>query len=169
MSISIRPATPADLPEVQSVLRETWHDTYDEILGAVNVADMTRRWHDLASLERETLDPQRVLLLSSVDGEIVGTASASRRAPPRLRLNRLYVRPVHQRRGHGRALLQAAIAAFPDRDVVELEVHARNARGLAFYDRLGFSADDDARAGLDPDTVHLIRSSATKNAADGGV
>lgn len=167
MSISIRPATLADLRGVQAVLRETWHDTYDAIIGAAKVADMTRRWHDLPSLEREVLDPQRMLLLSLVGGIIVGTASASRRAPPRVRLDRLYVLPSYQRRGHGRALLQAAISAFPDRDVVELEVHRQNARGLAFYGRLGFTPDDSAGAKLDPDAVRLVGQFATKHRAVG--
>jgi len=158
MSIPIRPATLADLPEVQRVLRETWHDTYDAILGAETVSEMSGRWHALANLEREALDPERVLLVSSQEGVIVGTASASRRAPPRFRLDRLYVRPCFQRRGHGRALLQAVIAAFSDRDVVEADVHRENAQGLAFYARLDFGADELADAGHDPDSVRLVGS-----------
>ena len=37
--VLIRPAAPADLPAVRALLVETWHDTYDALLGAERVTE----------------------------------------------------------------------------------------------------------------------------------
>jgi hypothetical protein len=41
----IRAANPRDVAEVKIFLRNTWHDTYDAVLGAERVTEITRSWY----------------------------------------------------------------------------------------------------------------------------
>jgi ribosomal protein S18 acetylase RimI-like enzyme len=55
-----------------------------------------------------------------------------------LYLPRLYVHPEYQRRGIGSALLDAAIAAYPDATIIRLDVEQQNAKGLSYWRKQQF-------------------------------
>jgi ribosomal protein S18 acetylase RimI-like enzyme len=138
--VVIRPATPDDLPQVQRLLVETWHDTYDALLGAERVTEITNSWHSIENLGRQLDVPDTSFLVAEEDGAIVGHAAANARKPPLMVLTRLYVRPDAQRRGVGRLLLAEAIARHGGCEVMRLEVEAGNPKGISFYRREGFQA-----------------------------
>ena len=144
--IGIRPAKAADLPAIRALLVETWHDTYDAILGRDEVTAITDDWHSLDNLARGIGRPRHVFLVAEVDGRIAGTASATEPAPGRVTLDRLYVLPGMQRQGIGSALVAAVRHAFPDARSIRLEVERRNEAGRAFYERAGFSETGDVGA-----------------------
>ncbi|MEJ1935189.1 GNAT family N-acetyltransferase [Nostoc sp. NIES-2111] len=135
----IRPAGSADLSAIRALLVETWHDTYDAILGAEKVTAITDDWHSLDNLARELDRPRHVFLVAEDEGAIAGTASATLGDRDRVTLDRLYVKPAMQRRGLGQQLVAAVRGAFPDSRSMELEVERRNGAGLAFYRKLGFA------------------------------
>ncbi len=136
--ISIRHAVADDLPAVSELLAATWHDTYDALLGADWVNEVSGRWHAVENL-REQLDVPGTSFLVAVDqGRIVGHILVDERKPPVLVITRLYVLPAHQRGGVGERLLAAAIAEHPASEVLRLDVEARNEKGIAFYRRDGF-------------------------------
>jgi hypothetical protein len=43
----IRPAIPPDAEGTRRVLVETWHDTYDPLLGSEDGAEITGQWHSV--------------------------------------------------------------------------------------------------------------------------
>lgn len=55
-----------------------------------------------------------------------------------LHITTIAVRPEYRRRGHARALVGAALAAYPDAGHVHLEVRPTNASAVALYESLGF-------------------------------
>jgi len=142
--IRIRPAKGGDVPAVRALLVETWHDTYDGLIGAGKVTEITDSWHSLPNLTHQLSVPDSSFLVADDQGAIVGHAFANAQRPPALFLTRLYVLPTQQRRGIGKSLLQAAIARHPACEVVRLEVEADNAKGLAFYRREGFEVVSEA-------------------------
>ncbi|MCP8939853.1 GNAT family N-acetyltransferase [Alsobacter sp. SYSU M60028] len=146
MTLLVRPARAADLPAVRAVLVETWHDTYDTLFGAESVTAITDDWHSPANLAAELDRAGHRFLVAERDGVIVGTGSATDRGDGLVWLDRLYVAPAVQRAGAGAALLDALAGAFPQADRWQLEVEARNEKGLAFYLRHGF-ADTGERGG----------------------
>jgi ribosomal protein S18 acetylase RimI-like enzyme len=137
-SCLIRPARGDNLAATRALLVETWHDTYDAILGEARVTRITNDWHSLANLDREFRGKAHAFLVGVIDGTIEGTASATLGADGVLSLGRLYVRPARQRQGLGGALLDACLAQFPGVSRIRLEVEAENARARAFYARHGF-------------------------------
>jgi hypothetical protein len=50
--IHIRSAREDDLADVRDLLVETWHDTYNALLGAEKVTRITDEWHSVESLSR---------------------------------------------------------------------------------------------------------------------
>ena len=110
--VHIRPARSDDLADVRDLLVETWHDTYDALLGAETVTRITDEWHSVESLLRQLDLPNTCFLVAEEKSRIVGHVFANGQHLPVLVLARLYVRPYCQRRGIGKALLDAA-AALP--------------------------------------------------------
>jgi predicted N-acetyltransferase YhbS len=136
--VLIRTATPGDLPQVRALLVSTWHDTYDSLLGADRVTEITNAWHSMENLARQLGLARSSFLVAENGGVIVGHAFAQEQSPDLLILGRLYVLPAHQRRGIGRCLLAEAVARHPGAGVLRLKVEAGNAKGLSFYRREGF-------------------------------
>ena len=134
----IRQAISDDLADVRDLLVETWHDTYDGLLGAETVTRITDEWHSVEALSRQLDLPDTAFLVAETDSRLVGHVFANARELPVLVIARLYVRPSCQRRGIGKALLDAAVACYPRARTIQLYVEADNPKGNAFYRREGF-------------------------------
>ena len=152
----IRDAEAADLPAVRALLVETWHDTYDGIYGWQRVAEITNAWHSLENLKAQLGRDEGVFLVALVGEEIVATASARQERDGAALLTRLYVMPNRQGVGIGRTLLQVALACFPDAPVARLEVESQNELAIAFYERMGFFLQRQARFDGREDTPNTL-------------
>jgi len=137
--ITIRYAVEADLPAVCALLNETWHDTYDALLGAEWVNEVSARLHAVDNLRKQLGVPGTSFLVAVDQGRIVGHILVDARKPPALVVSRLYVLPAHQRGGVGARLLAAATAEHPEGETLRLDVEARNEKGVNFYRRAGFT------------------------------
>lgn len=105
----IRPATPADIPAITRIYSESVRTgTASFELEAPDEAEMTRRMSDL-------LAKGFPYIVAEADGKLAGYAYAGPfRTRPAYRLtveNSVYVAPDMHRKGVGRALLEALVAA----------------------------------------------------------
>jgi ribosomal protein S18 acetylase RimI-like enzyme len=137
--ISIRHAVAADLPAVRALLAETWHDTYDALLGTEWVTEVSGRWHAIENLQKQLDVPGTSFLVAVDQGRIVGHILADARKSPDVIISRLYVLPAHQRGGVGARLLAAATDEHHGAKRLRLDVDARNEKGVSFYRRAGFT------------------------------
>lgn len=135
---------PEDVAAVSSLLVETWHDTYDALLGRDKVDEITQLWHAPAVLQQQLKQPRVSFLVAETAGQIIGHAFASAWNLPALEIARLYVRPDRQRQGIGNRFLDALIALYPRADKLSLSVEKFNFRAVAFYLRHGFVILDEA-------------------------
>jgi ribosomal protein S18 acetylase RimI-like enzyme len=136
---TVRPAEESDIADVRALLVETWHDTYDVLIGPEKVTEITDSWHSTDNQMRQLALPESSFLVAENQGAIVGHVFANGQRPPVLTISRLYIAPGRQRQGIGKRLLDAAIARHPNCDTIRLVVEAENAKGIAFYEREGFS------------------------------
>jgi ribosomal protein S18 acetylase RimI-like enzyme len=136
--ILIRPAAAVDIQQVRQILVETWHDTYDAIIGHDRVAEITGQWHAPELLAKQLQSPGTSFLVAAHESELVGHAFANSPQPPIVLLLRLYVLPRWQRRGIGSRLLDAVIQAYPGSTALRLSVEADNLKGVSFYRTHGF-------------------------------
>ena len=137
-AIHVRPAVSADLEDVRQVLVETWHDTYDPLLGRDRVTEITGRWHSVPALAAQLGAGDTAFLVAEAEGRIVGHAFVDFRRPPVARLMRLYVLPAWQRRGIGARLLAVGPEMRAGIECVALDVEADNAKAVNFYRGQGF-------------------------------
>jgi ribosomal protein S18 acetylase RimI-like enzyme len=132
--MSTRPLTVDD----KEILRELWEE-FEAALPPppVEQESWDAAWRDLSEhIERG------IALLAEEDGQPVGfvTGSLDDWGPTTLYVTDLYVRPEHQGRGLGKALLRDAATAARERGFahVLLDVALDNRYALQFYGRLGF-------------------------------
>ncbi len=135
----IRPAVMQDAEDARRVLVETWHDTYDPLLGSEKVAEISGRWHAIEVLTQQIGSPDALFLVAEHSGRLVGHAYALIPQPDVLFLSRLYVLPAWQRRGVGTRMLGAVLERYPGTARMRLNVEAGNGKGVAFYLRHGFT------------------------------
>jgi ribosomal protein S18 acetylase RimI-like enzyme len=152
----IRDAEAADLPAVRALLVETWHATYDGIYGWRRVAEITNAWHSLENLSQQLGRESGAFLVGLVGDELVATSSARLERDRAALLTRLYVLPQYQGVGIGRTLLQVTLACFPQAPVARLEVESQNEPAIAFYERMGFFLQRQARFDGREDTPNTL-------------
>lgn len=99
MTAVIRRAVPADLPRIHAIR----HGVTENVLSDPSkVSEAEVAWY----LE------QAVFLVSEADGEVVGFACANHQSGL---VWALFIDPAHEGRGHGQALLDAALARLAAR------------------------------------------------------
>ena len=127
--MEIRPFHPGDADAVVAL----WHR-----------CDLVRPWNDpYKDIERKLAVRPDLFLVGLIEGTIVAAVMAGYEGH-RGWINYLAVDPDHQRRGFGRAILDAAevrlrACGCPK---INLQVRASNADVIAFYRRLGFAVDE---------------------------
>lgn len=135
----IRPAVWQEAEDTRRVLVETWHDTYDSLLGSERVAEITNRWHAVDVLAEQIGSPDALFLVAEHSGRLIGHAFARMLEPGVVSLSRLYVLPAWQRQGLGARMLGAVVERHPGAARMRLNVKAENGKGVAFYCRHGFT------------------------------
>jgi ribosomal-protein-alanine N-acetyltransferase len=140
--VVVRDATVDDTPAVERVARASWADTYRDIfepdfierfLADAYAPDALR-----GAIERSAATDGAHFLVAERDADVVAYAqfAVGRRGPE---LFRIYADPAHYGTGAGSALLDELESRLRgDVDGYLLDVHSRNERGRAFYDRRGF-------------------------------
>ncbi|BCW90085.1 hypothetical protein sos41_32530 [Alphaproteobacteria bacterium SO-S41] len=134
--IVVRPVRADEREAFLGPALRSWLDAYDGVLDAAEVADAP------AMLARAWAKRWQAFRVAVLDGVIAGFYSLGA-AEDRETVNylwHLYVDPLAQRRGVGRALNTAALAEIKARgaDKAWLDVLRPNAKARAFYAALGW-------------------------------
>ena len=142
MSLSIRPATPADLPLIAELIRAL--AAYEKLAGEVRF--------DEATLGEKLFGPRLYaeVLIGEVDGEAQGFALffhnfSTFEGRPGIYLEDLFVRPEARGEGLGNALLAALARLAVERGCARLEwwVLDWNEPSIGFYKSLGARPMDE--------------------------
>jgi len=105
--------------------------------------NLTRPWNNpRGDIKRKLTDSPGLFLVGVIENRIVATAMAGYDGH-RGWVNYLAVSPIYQRRGLGRALMEAveerlASAGCPK---INLQIRTDNAAALKFYEKLGYKTD----------------------------
>lgn len=142
MSVTVRPAVPADAPRIFAFVREL--ADYEKLLHAVEAGE-----GDIAHALFGP-NPRVFCDVAEADGRLVGFALwfytfSTFKGRHGIYLEDLYVSPAARGQGAGTALLAALARRCVDEGLARLEwaVLDWNAPAIAFYDRVGSVALDD--------------------------
>ena len=102
----------------------------------IDALSLPRPWS--AAVWRGELTSPYGLYLVIEDGDEISGHIGVRHVLGELHITTIAVRPEYRRRGHARALIGAALAAYPHAAYVHLEVRPTNATAVALYESLGF-------------------------------
>ncbi len=104
----------------------------------IDALSLPRPWS--AAIWRGELEsPHALYLVLEEEGDISGHIGI-RHVLGELHVTTIAVRPQRRRRGHARALIGAAFAAYPEARLAHLEVRPTNAAAVTLYESLGFRA-----------------------------
>jgi [ribosomal protein S5]-alanine N-acetyltransferase len=140
--LHVRDARPADAERIATIARASWTDTYRDIFEPAFIERFLAEHYDPAALasqaENAAAADDAHFLAAERNGEVVAFAQygVGGRGPE---LFRIYADPAHYGTGAGHALLEELHRHLDGRVAsYVLDVHSRNDRGRAFYDRHGF-------------------------------
>ena len=140
--VIVRDARASDARRIAEIARASWSETYRDIFEPAFIEDFLARSYmpdDLArGAERAAERDDAHFLVAERDGRVVAFAQYGL-GPRGPQLFRIYADPAHYGTGAGSALLAELHRRLEGRvDGYLLDVHSRNERGRAFYDRQGF-------------------------------
>jgi ribosomal protein S18 acetylase RimI-like enzyme len=139
--ISFAPATTADIPLLQRLAHDIWHEHYPAIISVEQIDHMLGMMYASEVIEKE-LAAGTCWTLIQLDGENVGFISYTNDRVARLcKLHKLYVQVKHHGQGLGRAGLAHVMdmAAREGAREVSLFVNKRNSKAVRAYERAGFT------------------------------
>ena len=153
-----RRLSPGDVEELRELLRICWIDTYTGILAGSVIDTAIQEWQSKKSLLGGLVNPRGYYAGYFVGGVLVGMVSAGKIAPDAVKIFQLYVRPGHQRKGIGRALMDGAIKHFSSDAVrrVILEVEKGNKKGVSFYKKYGFAYPSETATKVGGDEIPCL-------------
>jgi ribosomal protein S18 acetylase RimI-like enzyme len=147
--LNLRPATAADIPLIRTLAHRIWRESYLGIISGEQIEFMLGWMYSAEQLASEFAACVPWELVEE-NGEPIGFLSYKLEDDSRVKLNKLYLLPEHQHRGHSRTLLAHVCErarALGAREV-RLQVNKRNARAIAAYVKAGFQIASEAVADI---------------------
>ncbi len=143
----IKVARLEDIPTIQNIAHQTWHDAYRNILSAEQLEYMLENVYSTTSLHNQFLNLHHDFVLVLQEKIPVGFASFSPMEPgmESYRLHKIYVLKNSQGCGTGKMLLDYVIQRCLEAGAtsVELNVNRRN-NARVFYEKQGFIVEQEA-------------------------
>lgn len=164
--MSIRRAESSDAKGIAKVHITAWQSAYrgilpDSFLDNLSVERSQSGW------ERMLADSSGWVLVFEQNGEIIGFAALRVSHDQDVEnkkegeIGAIYLLPHEWRKGYGKQLIHAAIAALREQGFTEvtLWVLRENQRAIEFYKKLGFCADGATKVDVRPNGIefHEVR------------
>ena len=141
--IIIRPATLEDRAFIRSVSERTWPSTYGHIISQEQIDFMLDWMYSDESLA-EQLNKGHQFYIASIDGDEIGFCSVSAEENNSYKLNKLYVLPIAQGTGSGKALLNKAIEVAKAAGAISLFLQVnKDNNAYTFYLKNGFIKEQE--------------------------
>jgi ribosomal protein S18 acetylase RimI-like enzyme len=142
--LTIRAATPADIPAIRDITMQVWPPTYVPIIGEQQVSYMIGLFYAPEHLKKQMAEGHNFIVCYS-GSEPVGFAGWSEIEPNIYKLHKLYVLTTQQGRGVGKLMMDHIIKEIKaaGATALRLNVNRYNFNAKAFYERTGFTLYKD--------------------------
>ena len=146
--ITVRQASAADIEHLSAIGSESFSEAYADFNEPKDISAHLRNQYSPAAILQEMELPDRFYLLALVDAEPAGLcklragpAPEGTPGPAALEIQQLYIDPRHQRRGIGKALVDAVLSEARSLRVagIWLGVWEQAVWATSFYSKYGFT------------------------------
>lgn len=146
---TIRSASVEDIPLIQELSHEIWHEVYPSVISMEQIEYMLESMYSTEALKEQIIQLKHHFLILESEGEAVGFASYSIKSelePGRYRLHKLYVRTRLHGKGLGKSMIRHICSLIIQKHGSELElnVNKRNP-AVSFYEHLGFYREKETK------------------------
>jgi ribosomal protein S18 acetylase RimI-like enzyme len=137
--LSIRKATPPDIPVIRDIAYKTWPSAYGNILSPEALGYMLQYFYSEEALQEQMQQGQE-FFIAEVNTIPVGFGAVSSYEEGVYKLNKIYVLPGIQKTGAGKALMNEAIRIARKNGARELVLNVnRYNPAKDFYQKIGFT------------------------------
>lgn len=137
-ALLIKKATPASIADIRRIAQETWPVAYGELLSKEQLDYMLGLMYSETSLQ-EQMQKGHQFFMAEIDRNVFGFASVSDEGEGKFKLNKLYVIPITQKTGAGKALLEKTIEYAKQNGGKKLFLQVkRDNIAKGFYEKQGF-------------------------------
>ncbi|MDN3579168.1 GNAT family N-acetyltransferase [Chitinimonas viridis] len=142
--VTIRPATPADIPTIATLADIIWRQHYPAIISMAQIDYMLAQRYNPTALLHQISGPDQWLDLALAGEQVIGFTQYYCNAPGEMKLDKLYLLPDLHGQGLGSQLLRHVVAQAQARQctTLVLAVNKHNAKAIAAYTRNGFTVRD---------------------------
>lgn len=143
-----RPATPADIPALAQLGRESFIDKFGDLYTPADLAAFLDQVHSEDAVAADMADPERLYRLAEEDGALAGYCKLGLgcgwpeylRGTKAIELKQLYTAPGLTGKGIGAAMMDWVFTEARARgaDEIQLSVYSENEGAQRFYARYGF-------------------------------
>lgn len=134
--MKVRLATIDDVEKMSKVVVDTWKVAYKGLISQAYLNKLTSETYN-ERFKRQLYAKKLLFLVAEVQGKIVGMLQANV-IDEEMRIDMLYVSPVYQKNGIGKALLDKSIKDNTSVQKVVLDVLDKNMNAKLFYEQQGF-------------------------------
>ncbi len=145
----IRHAKIEDVPQIQNLLKVTWHWSYDDTIGHEKVSELIGIWHTKDRLEEDILKKHCQFLVCTEHRDIIATSFLDKQEKDAI-LSRMYIHPRHQNKGIGSKLMEKIFSALRKEACISLTVEPQNTSAIQFYSKFGFKIEGPGSCSEDP-------------------
>lgn len=135
--ISLRSATPADIPLIRALAERIWWAHYPDIIGATQVEYMLGLNYSAEALQRQ-MDEGQTFWLVDAEGATAGFVAVSQKEPGHLFIHKFYLDNEQRGRGLGAAVFALLLEQYPECSDIRLTVNRQNFKSINFYFKIGF-------------------------------
>jgi diamine N-acetyltransferase len=137
--LTIRQADIEDINEIGFLANDIWPKVYDYMISREQIDYMLKLLYTPESLYRQMFEQHHIFFLAELDEVPVGFASFGKLEDGIFKLHKLYVQPEFQRKGVGKALVEAVLDEAFEGGGRRLQLNVnKNNKSIAFYQKQGF-------------------------------
>ncbi|MHA4811184.1 GNAT family N-acetyltransferase [Flavitalea flava] len=140
--LSIRMAELEDINTIGFLAQQIWPKAYGDIISPEQFDYMINQFYSPASLRQQMLEDRHQFLMVEQDEEPIGFASWAplEQGTGIYKLHKLYVLPVNQGKGMGKAMIQFILENILEEGAKSLRLNVnRHNKARLFYEKMGFS------------------------------
>lgn len=154
--VTVRDATPGDVPAIRRIAERGWSATYGDILARETIDAAMAKWYSPEATREFVEREDAAYLVAERDGEVVGYATGGLGDEESVAtLNAIYADPEHWGEGIGTALLNRfeRFCREEGYDALEIRVLSENGVGQSFYRTRAYELVEERETELFDETV----------------